>query len=371
MPEPSDRHYMRLALIEGRKGRGRTSPNPCVGAVVVNNHRVVGKGYHKKAGAPHAEVMALDQAGELARGAELYVTLEPCNHSGRTPPCTRRILASGIRRVVIGVSDPNPRVIGGGADYLRSNGISVDEGVLEEQCRELIRPFIKYITTSLPFIAMKAGLTLDGKISLKRGRRATITGPESHRFVHRLRDHYDALVVGIGTVIADDPLLTTRIPGKRGNDPVRVILDTHLRIDEDARVLHADSAAATWIFCGPDCASAKADRLRSEKVKVFSVACGRDGKLDLDRIVSLLAAENIMSVLVEGGARVHGEFVKRQLVDRVYLFYAPIFGGTGGNSVIECDEPFSSSLRITHSKSRRYGSDVLIEGDVYYGDIET
>lgn len=221
-PEPltavsdNDLRFMRLALREARKGLGRTSPNPCVGAVVVKNNSVISRGYHKKAGTPHAEIHALRKAGEQARGATIYVTLEPCNHTGRTPPCSQAVAAAGIKRVVVGMEDPNPLVSGSGKAFLQEQGIEVVSGVLEKQCRELNLPFIKHISSGMPFVVMKAGISLDGKISYQQGRPGWMTGESSARKVHGLRNSLDAILVGRGTIAIDNPSLTTRLPGKKG-----------------------------------------------------------------------------------------------------------------------------------------------------------
>ena len=240
----TDRHFMKLALQEARKGLGRTSPNPSVGAVVVRNGTIVGKGYHKKAGLPHAEPNALQDAGNKAEGSTIYVTLEPCNHAGRTPPCTRAILEAGIQRVVIGMADPNPKVTGSGADFLAAQGVAVTSGVLEYECCELNRPFIKHATTGLPWVIMKAGTSMDGRIAAGIGRQTAITGTESLHQVHLLRDRVDAILIGVETAITDDPSLTTRLGGRRpGRDPERIILDTNLRLLPAAKMLSTAPSA--------------------------------------------------------------------------------------------------------------------------------
>ena len=206
-----DTRFMRLALREARKGLGRTSPNPCVGAVIVQEGTVVSRGYHKKAGTPHAEVHALRKAGARAIGATLYVTLEPCNHTGRTPPCSHAVAAAGIKRVVVGMEDPNPLVSGSGNTYLQNQGVEVISGILEKECRDLNLPFIKHISTGKPFVVMKAGMSLDGKLSYQEGQPGKMTGEKSLRRLHGLRNHLDAILIGRGTVVADNPSLTTRL----------------------------------------------------------------------------------------------------------------------------------------------------------------
>jgi diaminohydroxyphosphoribosylaminopyrimidine deaminase/5-amino-6-(5-phosphoribosylamino)uracil reductase len=364
-----DKHFMRMALREARKAIGRTSPNPCVGSVVVRDGEVLGKGYHQKAGTPHAEIHALRQASAKCRGATLYVTLEPCSHTGRTPPCCEAVVASGIARVVIGMEDPNPLVQGAGIRHLQENGISVTTGVLEPTCRELNRPFIKYITSGLPWVIMKAGLSLDGKITYQGRKTGGITGRESRAAVHRLRDRCDAIMVGIGTVVSDDPSLTTRLPGrKKGKDPVRVVLDTGLSIPEHARILLQQSAAPTLVFCGPDADAEKAARLENRGTVICRVDKDAGGGVDLSLVLRELGERGITSVLVEGGARVHGAILKRRLYDYAYLFYAPLFAGDQGLSFLSGYDSAGgdSAFRLAEVRSRRYGADLLISGCLDY-----
>ena len=371
MSDKRAEHFMRLALKEARKGSGRTAPNPCVGAVIVKDDRVVASGYHRRAGTPHAEIHALQMAGDRAIGADLYVTLEPCNHHGRTGPCSHAVAAAGIKKVIVGMRDPNPLVNGSGIDYLRSRGIEVDCGVLEKQCRDINKAFLKYILTARPWVAIKAGLSLDGRLSYRLGTGGEITGPESFRKVHRLRDTIDAILVGIGTIRADNPSLTTRLQRGRGKDPLRIVLDSNLQIDESARILTVDSAARTWIFCLETADSSKIARLRERGILVSAVARSGTGRVALDEVLKSVAARGLSSVMVEGGATVHGAFLLQRLVDYAYLFYAPIFAGDGG-------APFVSGLQVQGGKEqaiklvdvagRRYGNDWLVHGDVVYPD---
>lgn len=372
LPSEKDHYYMRRALREARKGMGRTSPNPCVGAVIVRDQEIVATGYHKKAGTPHAEIHALRQAGALAAGATLYVTLEPCNHTGRTPPCSKAITASGIKRVVVGMQDPNPLVDGSGNSYLQSQGIEVVSGVLEAECRAQNRPFLKYITQSLPWVVMKAGMSLDGRISYQPQQSGQMTGAGSLRKVHHLRDRVDAILVGNTTVMVDDPALTTRLPQGRGRDPVRIVLDTHLHIPESARLLHLDSSASTWIFCGTEVSLEKMERIRKPgKVVIYQVECGADGRVDLRQMLKILAGNGIASVLVEGGATIHGAFLRQQLVDHVNLFIAPIFAGNSGVSVIEGlnFRGGEDVIRLHNVRYRRLEQDMMVAGDVVYSNF--
>jgi diaminohydroxyphosphoribosylaminopyrimidine deaminase/5-amino-6-(5-phosphoribosylamino)uracil reductase len=363
----SDRYFMRLALKEARKGVGRTSPNPCVGAVIVRDQKVIGVGYHKKAGTPHAEIHALRQAGALARGTTLYVTLEPCNHKGRTPPCTKAIVASGIRRVVVGMEDPNPLVDGSGNKYLLSQGLELVSGVLETECLELNRPFIKYITQGLPWVVMKAGMSLDGRISYQPHQCGWMTGKDSLRKGHRLRDRLDAILVGSTTVMVDDPALTARLSPGKGRDPIRIVLDTHLQIPESARMLHQDSMASTWIFCGMGVSPEKIARFsKVDRVVVYQVECGADGRIDLRKMLKILAQQGIMSLLVEGGAAIHGSFLRQQLVDHVHLFIAPILVGSSGTPVIKGINIAGreDAICLQNVRYSRIGQDIMVEGDV-------
>ena len=366
-----DVEYMRLALQEADKGRGRTSPNPCVGAIVVRDNVVVGKGYHRKAGTPHAEVNSIADAGSKTVGATIYVTLEPCNHTGRTPPCTKAILDAGLSRVVVGMTDPNPSVTGGGCDYLISQGVIVESGVLDDECRAINRPFIKHSTTGMPWVVMKAGMSLDGKITYVPGKGGRITGDESKSVTHELRNSLDALLVGIDTAIIDDPSLTTCLPGtKDKRDPVRVILDTHLRLSPDARVLRQQSDAQTWIFCGPEANSDLKDRLIDAGALVFPLNVSSEGRLDIRTVLSHLGANGITSVLVEGGASIHGSMFANDIVDEVYLFTAPVFIGDKGTALLAGCSGMSSDNcpRIELIDCRMLGDDILLHGYVQHSE---
>ncbi|WP_083907296.1 bifunctional diaminohydroxyphosphoribosylaminopyrimidine deaminase/5-amino-6-(5-phosphoribosylamino)uracil reductase RibD [Desulfocapsa sulfexigens] len=364
-----DEQFMRLALHQARKGIGRTSPNPCVGAVVVqDDDTVVSRGYHKKAGTPHAEVHALRKAGSRAEGATIYVTLEPCNHTGRTPPCSHAVAAAGIKRVVVGMVDPNPLVSGSGISYLRKQGIEVLSGVLENECKEVNLPFVKHITTGKPFVVMKAGMSLDGKLSYQKGVPGKMTGAKSRRTVHGLRNSMDAILVGVGTVIADNPSLTTRLV-KCGRDPLRVVLDSSLRISSQAKILHLDSSASTLIFCSPVADRDKKELLgKMDGVNVQSVALDETGRgLDMNRVLDHLGKMGICSLLVEGGAEIHGSFLSKSLVDRVMLFVAPLFGGSSGTPLLS-GFPVSdntSAPRLQNIHYKKCGEDVLVRGDFF------
>lgn len=365
--EQIDEQFMRLALAEAVKGLGRTSPNPCVGAVIVADGAVVATGYHKKAGTPHAEIHALKAAGEAARGATMYVTLEPCNHTGRTPPCSHAVAKAGIARVVVGMRDPNPLVDGTGIDYLQERGIEVRSGVLEKECIEINRPFIKHVTTGLPWMVMKAGVSLDGRLNYQKGKSGWITGAASGEKVHQLRDIHDAILVGSETVAVDNPSLTTRLTKGEGKDPIRVILDRTLRLPLDARAFTIKSEAETWVFCDHDADQQKRHQLESQGVRLFPVKSDEAG-LDLHEVVTTLGRNGINSVFVEGGAAIHGALLRAQLYDYAYLFVAPRFAGDKGVPLLAgyetANREHSVSLRqVTHTP---LDDDILVAGEIAY-----
>ncbi len=368
MTTEQDRTFMRLALAEAGKGCGRTAPNPCVGAVIVKDGRVVGRGYHKKAGTPHAEIHALAVAGEEARGATMYVTLEPCNHTGRTPPCSHAVAGAGIARVVIGLRDPNPKA-SGGIQYLESQGIKVVTGVCEDECRQINLPFLKRIATGLPWVVMKAATSLDGRITYQKGRAGTITGTRSREKVHRLRNRLDAILIGAQTLAIDNPSLTTRLAGgEDGRDPLRIVLDTQLRADPASRIFHQDSLAETWIFCGEAASRARQAVLEKNGARVFRVVKTRQGHIDLHAMLTVLAQKNILSLLVEGGATVLGSFLAARLVDEVYLFIAPFFIGEQGEPLLKGYSILNrkDAHRLVHVTAEQAGDDCLIHG--YFQD---
>ena len=359
-----DRFYMEMALELAKRGTGHTSPNPLVGAVIVKDRRVVGRGCHERYGSLHAEANALNQAGERARGGTLYVTLEPCNHTGQTPPCTQSILKAGLRRVVVAMPDPNPGVKGGGSDFLRDAGLEVVEGLLEDVARRQNEFFIKYIQTGIPFVLLKCAATLDGRIATRTGDARWVSGPDSRQFVHELRHAVDAILVGVDTVKADDPSLTTRLPDGQGCDPIRIILDTHLSIPLKARVLTQPSHAGTIVVTGPDISRAAQERVQATGARVLSVPC-RDGRIDLEALLATLGTEGIASVLVEGGSRVSGSALRAGVVDKILFFYAPkILGGDDGIPI--CRGPGQEYMRdclpIKGSRLHRFGEDILLEG---------
>jgi diaminohydroxyphosphoribosylaminopyrimidine deaminase/5-amino-6-(5-phosphoribosylamino)uracil reductase len=362
-------YYMKMALHLAEKGRGFTSPNPMVGAVVVKDGRIVGKGWHQMAGGPHAEVHALNDAGAAARDAVLYVTLEPCNHFGRTPPCTHKILEAGIRHVVMAMPDPNPDVAGGGMQFLQSKGIRVTSGVCEDEARRLNESFITFVQTGRPFVILKCAATLDGRIATRTGDSKWVTNEISRRFVHEIRHAVDGIMVGIGTVHSDNPSLTTRLKDKEGRDPVRIVLDTHLSIDEKARLLQLDSEADTLIICKHAALMdagqiARKDRLQKKGIRVLETEL-KDGRIDLEAAIRKLGNLGITSLLIEGGSRVIASALAAGMVDKVCFFYAPrILGGDDGIPICQGAGPASMKdcIAVKDIHVRRFEEDIMIEG---------
>ncbi|MGZ4111413.1 MAG: bifunctional diaminohydroxyphosphoribosylaminopyrimidine deaminase/5-amino-6-(5-phosphoribosylamino)uracil reductase RibD, partial [Tumebacillaceae bacterium] len=311
----NDQQYMQFALDIASQAKGRTNPNPLVGAVIVKDGRIVGFGAHLKAGEPHAEVHAFRMAGDAAEGATLYVTLEPCSHHGKTPPCADLVVRSKVKRVVVAMQDPNPLVAGRGTTRIREAGIEVEVGVLEAEAKRLNERFIYNITTKLPFVVLKTAMTLDGKIATSTNDSRWITGPQAREAVHRLRDEVDGILVGIGTVLADDPELTTRLPEGGGKNPTRVILDSKLRIEEAAKVLDT-SVAPTWIVTGPDVDEQKKQRLLARGVEIIAMPEAGTGT-SMQPMLETLYEKGITHLLVEGGASVNGSFLESGLVNKV------------------------------------------------------
>mgnify|MGYP001268946401 CR=1 FL=1 len=313
--------YMQLALSLAKMGLGFTSPNPMVGAVIVKDGQIIGQGYHQKAGTPHAEVHALREAGYKARGATLYVTLEPCVHFGRTPPCTDAIIQAGIKHVIIAARDPNPLVAGRGIQKLQDAGITLTVGFMEQEALRLNEVFNKFITTALPFVVLKSAITLDGKIATAAGHSQWITGEEARQYGHRLRHQYDAILVGVGTVIADNPKLTTRLYNTEGKNPIRVILDSTARIPLSSHVL-TDNAAETIIAVTPEAPEERIKALSATGVKVV-VMPSCDGRVDFGALITELGSRGITAIFIEGGATVNAAALRANLVDKIHFFIAP------------------------------------------------
>jgi diaminohydroxyphosphoribosylaminopyrimidine deaminase / 5-amino-6-(5-phosphoribosylamino)uracil reductase len=361
---PAVEHYMHRALELARKAEGRTRPNPAVGAVLVRGGEIVGEGYHPEAGQPHAEIFALRSAGEKARGADLYVTLEPCCHQGRTGPCVDALLAAGISRAFIGVPDPNPLVSGRGMSRLQAGGVAIRAGVLEKECRRLIAPFAKHISTGLPYVILKTAMTLDGKTATANGHSQWISNAGSREHVHSVRDRVDAIMIGIGTVLRDDPRLTTRL-ASGGRDAVRIVVDAGLRIPEDAAVLTVESAAPTWIAVAGDASPEKAARLQRRGVDILRID-GPGERVAVESLLKELGKRGIQSVLLEGGGELNASALHAGMVDRLMVYVAPkLVGGDGlgmfsGKGV----EQMTDAVALTEISTTMFGDDVLIEGEV-------
>jgi len=362
-----DRHetFMKAALSWARKGLGKTSPNPAVGAVIVREDQIVAAGFHRKAGEAHAEVEALNRLQGRARaGDTLYVTLEPCNHHGRTPPCTLAIVEKGIRNVVVGMRDPNPRVAGGGCDALAEQGVEVVTGVLEAECRRLNEWYVTAVTQGRPFVIAKTALTLDGWTATSAGHSRWVTNERSREWVHRLRHQVDAILVGVGTVTADDPLLNTRLKRGKGRDPVRIIVDTRLSIPENARVLAQREGAETLIAVGDDLPARRLERFKRRGIPLL--LCPKNqGRVDLRALMERLGTRSITSVLLEGGATLMGAMIRERLVDKFCIFKAPkILGGSDGRPMAIGPGPsrMDQGIELKDVQIKRFGEDILIVG---------
>jgi diaminohydroxyphosphoribosylaminopyrimidine deaminase/5-amino-6-(5-phosphoribosylamino)uracil reductase len=358
-----DEYFMKMALYLAKKGRGYTSPNPMVGAVIVKDGEVKGRGYHRSIGEAHAEVNAIDAAGSGARGATLYVNLEPCNHTGRTPPCTRKILEAGIKRVVFAMEDPNT-VAGGGAALLKKHGVEVQKGVCEVSAKRLNEAFLKHVQTKRPFVILKCAATLDGRIATRSGDSKWVTGEKARRFVHRLRHAVDAILVGIGTIQADNPSLTTRTGSKKGVDPVRIVLDAQLSISPAAKILNLDSNSDTILVTGNKIEEDKKKSVQKKGVRLIQQPAASD-QIDLNLLMDQLGAMGITSVLVEGGSRVIASAFGSGIVDKIYFFYAPkILGGDDGIPICRGTgrRLMKDSIQVKNVRVRRFDDDIMIEG---------
>ncbi len=319
---------MQLALALGRRGLGRTWPNPAVGAVVVKDGQILGRGWTQPGGRPHAETEALKRAGRAARGGTLYVTLEPCSHHGKTPPCVDAIIRAGIARVVSAYDDPNPEVAGQGYAKLRERGIGVETGLGAEEAARTHVGHVRRMQDGRPHVLLKLAVTADGKAGASGRRPIEITGAEARRHVHLMRARSDAILVGIGTVLADDPLLNCRLPGMTPQSPVRVVLDARLRIPLSTAVIATATETPTWVFAAPAASAMSEEFLRTKGVEVFRVAA-EQGRLDVTQVLKVLAERGITRLMVEGGPTVAAAFVQADLVDEVALFRSPNEMGEG------------------------------------------
>lgn len=364
-PEAAER-FMRRALALARKGKGCTSPNPAVGAVIVRGGRVVGEGWHRRPGTPHAEVIALRRAGRAARGGTLYVTLEPCCTWGRTPPCTDAILRAGIASVVIAARDPNPRHDGRGMRLLRRRGLDVREGVLGAEAAALNEDFEKYVTTGLPFTIVKSAMSVDGKIATVHGRSRWISGPASRMRAHALRMRADAVLVGRTTVVRDDPALTARPTGRRRGGPWRVVLDSGANIPLDSRVLRPAAARGTIVAVTRRASRAKIGRIEARGARVLRCPA-RGGRVSIRALWRRLGRMGIMSVLVEGGGETIASVLEAGVADRYVTFVAPkIIGGRCGPTSVGGPgvRRIADALRIGRIEVTRLGEDLMLEAPV-------
>lgn len=363
-PADTDTAMMDEALALAQRAAGRTSPNPLVGAVIIADGQVVGRGFHARAGEPHAEVLALREAGGRARGATMYVTLEPCDHTGRTGPCTDALIAAGVRRVVVAMQDPDPQVDGRGIARLREAGIEVEVGLLEAQARRLNEFFIKHRRTGLPFVALKWAMSLDGRIAVRRGSPTSITGEATRQYVHGLRNVYDAALVGVGTVLADDPLLTCRLPAGTvpvPRHPLRVIVDSRLRTPPAARVVTGAREVPTLIATTRAAPEDRVEAMRRAGVEVI-VLEQADGRVDLRALAAMLGGRGVLSVLVEGGAEVAASVLALGIADKVIASVAPrVIGGLGAPSPVE-GAGVAGPMDLRDVNVRRLGEDTVIEG---------
>jgi diaminohydroxyphosphoribosylaminopyrimidine deaminase / 5-amino-6-(5-phosphoribosylamino)uracil reductase len=360
--------YMARALDLAARAKGRTSPNPMVGAVILQGEEIVGEGYHHQAGLPHAEVEAIRAAGKKARGGTIYVTLEPCSHYGRTPPCTKAIIEAGLAKVVVAMTDPNPKVAGRGIQQLRDMRIEVIEDVLTNDARKLNEVFINYITTQRPFVVLKSAVTLDGKIASASGDSQWITGPEARLYGHGLRDTYDAILVGVGTVLADNPSLTTRLPDQAGKDPIRIIVDSKARTPVDALVFNPLSKAKVIVAVTQEAPKERLESLRAKGAEVI-ITPGKEGRVNLPYLLKELGKLEVSSVLIEGGGQINGAFFQEKLIDKVNWFIAPqILGSTPYQAILGWQaQTMDEAVVLKEQEIKILGKDILISGYPFKG----
>lgn len=356
----TDEGYMRLALDLAKNARGRTSPNPLVGAVIVKDDRVVGVGWHRKAGTPHAEIHALNMAGDLAKGATLYVTLEPCSHYGRTGPCAKAVIDAGISRVVMGMIDPNPKVHQQGLNMLKSAGIITKVGVLEQECKKLNEDFLTWVQEKRPFTILKTAMSLDGKIAAFDGTSQWITGEQARLRGHEYRDTVDAIMVGIGTALQDNPSLTARLPHKKTKNPIRVVVDSLAKIPLSAKLI-TDGKARTIVAVTENAPLDRVDALQEKGVEIITAG---NNEVDLKLLMSKLAEKNICSVLVEGGGKLSFSLLKAGLIDKVHAFIAPkIIGGETALTPVEGGGfSLAAAVKLNNITTEMVGEDILVTG---------
>ena len=356
-----DSYYMGIAIRLARRGAGKAGPNPMVGAVIVANGNIIGQGYHKKCGDHHAEINAINSAKKNIKGSTFYITLEPCSHYGRTPPCIDALIRENPGRVVVGSLDPNPEVNGKGIKILRSKGIKVDVGICESDCMQLNEHYFKFIKTGMPYITVKYAQTLDGRIATKSGDSQWISSEASRRYVHRLRSINQGIMVGAGTVVADNPQLTVR--HVRGKNPFRIIVDSKLRIPIKSSVLTDANACLTIIATTSDAPAAKIAAVKNRGVEVWVVRKERDGRVGLRDLLKQLGKREIMSVLIEGGSGIITSLLKSGLVDKMIIPIAPMIVGKGLEAIGDLNiNKINNSIRFTSFKTMKKGDDIIFEG---------
>jgi diaminohydroxyphosphoribosylaminopyrimidine deaminase/5-amino-6-(5-phosphoribosylamino)uracil reductase len=353
-----DEKYMRRALALAKKGAGTVSPNPLVGAVIVRNGRIIGEGWHQRCGENHAEINAMQSATEPVEGADFYVTLEPCSHYGRTPPCADALVERRPARVIVGTLDPNPLVSGRGMEILRQEGIETRTGVLEDECVEINRFFFKYIRTGLPYVTLKFAQTLDGRIATTTGNSRWISSPSSLRLAHRLRAIHDAILVGAGTIRADNPKLTCRLV--KGRDPLRIALDSHLCLPLDREIF--SDGGRTLTICTGGASAEKKNLLRQRGIDVAEIAGTNRNQPSLPTLLRELGQREITSLLVEGGAGIATSFLQENIVDQLLLIVAPKIIGSGINSIGNLGiEKMANALSFSYRKISHLGDDLIID----------
>ena len=366
-----DMKFMRRAMELAEKGAGYVCPNPLVGAVIVKDGRIIGEGYHELCGSHHAEINAFKNATEDVAGATIYVTLEPCSHYGKTPPCANAIIEKGIKKVVIAVEDPNPEVAGRGIKLLKENGIEVVIGILEEECKKQNEIFFKFITTHIPFCILKTAMTLDGKIATSTGDSRWITNEISREYVHRIRHKVSAIMVGSGTVIADDPLLNTRLPEGNGCDPIRIVVDSNAKIPLNSKILNTDSCARTIVAVTEFAKEERIKALELMGVEII-VTPDKDKRVDLEYLMKELGKREISSVLIEGGSELNYSAMETGIIDKVNVFIAPKFiGGRDAKTPIGgAGRPLmKDAFMLENIELKRFGDDIMVEGYVRKGGI--
>jgi len=356
----NDESFMKRALRLARKGEGWVSPNPMVGSVIVRNNRIIGEGYHRKFGQAHAEINALESVTESVEGSTIYVTLEPCSHYGKTPPCVDRLIACRPQRVVIGTADPNPLVAGKGIEALQRSGIPVSVGILEEACRQINEAFFKFIQSRTPFVTLKYAQTLDGRIATATGHSRWISSLPSRRFAHRLRHAHDAIMVGIGTILSDDPELTVRLV--RGENPLRIVLDSRLRIPLTSRILQDQGTAGTLLVTTDQADREKLTRLKDLGKDVLILPADPSGRIGLPSLFHELGTRNIASVLVEGGSGVLTALLAEDLADRLVAIIAPKIAGKGIEAIGNLNiTDMKSAIKLIFRRIYRNGDDLIID----------